>query len=357
LGISSSEAVRFWVNGKLMVDLWNDVLPPAIPNMPPPPERPDQLVNLQLASGQAVDLKLEYAHDTGNARCVLLWDRKDLDLTGRVVAAAADADAIIFVGGITGDLEGEEGASSRRPLQAFDGDRWAIEMPQGQTRLIAALAATGKPLVLVNFSGSAMAMPWEAEHVPAILQAFYPGQASGPAIVDALFGDTNPAGRLAVTFYRSTDDLPPFGDYSMKNRTYRYFTGKPLWAFGYGLSYTSFGYGNLSLEKDSFAKTELVRFALDLSNTGSRDGQEVVQAYVHRHSPGEGDTLRDLRAFARVAVGRGQSRRVELSFPAASLRRWDMLSHQYVVDAGDYDLEVGAASDDLRLRKLFKIEE
>jgi len=346
LGISSHDAaIRLWVDGRMVFDLPQGVL-----------DRPDQLVNLQLAKDQAVDLRLEYSHSIGKTRCTLMWDRRDLDLNDQIVARAADADAIIFASGITGDIEGEEGAA-RRPLVGYDGDRAAIELPAIQTRLIQALAALGKPMVLVNFSGSAMAMPWEAEHIPAIVQAWYPGQAGGPAIVDAIFGDTSPAGRLPVTFYRSTADLPPFTDYAMKNRTYRYFTGKPLWAFGHGLSYTSFGYANLSLDKDSFEKSDDVHLGLDLTNTGSRDGEEVVQAYVHRHNLGDGDALRDLRAFTRLAVARGLTKHVEMTFPVSSLRRWDAGLHKYVIDAGDYDLEVGAASDDLRLRKLFRIIE
>jgi len=343
LAVVSNDAIRFWVDGRLINDLQQTKNDP-----------PAQMVNLQLNKDQVVDLRLEYSHGTGNARCTLMWDRRDLDLTNQVVAQAKDADVIIFAGGITGDIEGEEG-TTRRPVQGFDGDRGAIELPKIQTRLIQALAATGKPLVLVNFSGSAMAMTWEAEHLRAIVQALYPGEAGGPAIVDALFGDTCPAGRLPITFYRSTADLPPFADYAMKGRTYRFFTGKPLWAFGHGLSYTTFGYRNLSLEKTLVGKAEDVRLSLDVSNTGSRDGEEVVQVYVHRQKARPDDPLRNLRAFRRVSIARGQTQHVVLGFAAASLRRWDTDQHDYVIDPGDYEMEVGAASDDLRLGTTFRI--
>jgi beta-glucosidase len=345
LAVVSNDANRFWVDGRLINDLEQTKI-----------DRPAQLVNLQLSKDQAINLRLEYSHGTGNAQCALMWDRQDLDLTNQVVAQAKDADAIIFAGGITGDIEGEEGAI-HRPVQGFDGDRRAIELPQIQTHLIQALAATGKPLVLVNFSGSAMAMPWEADHLRAIVQAWYPGQAGGAAIVDALFGDTCPAGRLPITFYRSTAELPPFADYAMKGRTYRFFTGRPLWAFGHGLSYTTFRYSNLSLEKAQVGKSEDVRLSLDVSNTGARDGQEVVQVYVHRQKMSADDPLRNLRALGRVTIALGQTKRVALTFPAASLRRWDTDQHDYVIDPGDYELEVGAASDDPQVTTTFRIGE
>ncbi len=160
------------------------------------------------------------------------------------VTVASGADVVIYVGGISPDLEGEEfGGTS--PYAGFSGgDRSRIELPPVQESLLNALQGTGKPVVFVNCSGSAIAMPWEAEHLPAIVQAWYPGEQGGRAVAEILFGDVNPAGRLPVTSYRSTEDLPDFEEYSMSNRTYRYFNGQALFAFGHGLSYTAFDYQN-----------------------------------------------------------------------------------------------------------------
>ena len=162
------------------------------------------------------------------------------------------------------------------------GDRTRIELPAVQTDLLKALHATGKPVVFVNCSGSAIAMPWEAENLPAILQAWYPGEQGGRAVADVLFGDFNPAGRLPVTFYRSTADLPAFEDYSMSNRTYRYFNGRPLFAFGHGLSYTRFKYRDAKLDKTKVSANDTLKLTFNLANTGARDGDEVAQVYF-RH--------------------------------------------------------------------------
>ena len=183
------------------------------------------------------------------------------EMTAQAVDAAKRADVVVFVGGLDATLEKEEG---KAPFEGFDdGDRTRIELPSPQEDLLKALAATGKPVIFVNCSGSALAMPWEAEHLPAIVQAWYPGEEGGTAVAQVLFGDVNPAARLPVTFYASTDDLPPFDDYSMANRTYRYFTGKPLYAFGHGLSYTKFDYGEAKLDASKLrrrhAQTELHR--------------------------------------------------------------------------------------------------
>ena len=199
------------------------------------------------------------------------------------LTTATNADMIVYVGGLTPNLEGEE-----MPVNAdgfSGGDRTQIELPTVQARFIKALYKTGKPVVFVNCSGSAIAMPWEAEHLAAIVEAWYPGRAGGTAVADVLFGKYNPAGRLPVTFYRSTLDLPEFEDYRMKNRTYRFFKGMPLWAFGYGLSYTTFRYDNLAIAQSELHKDGKLDLTVDVSNTGTRDGEEVVQLYVSREIP------------------------------------------------------------------------
>jgi beta-glucosidase len=265
----------------------------------------------------------------------------------QAVDLARTADVIVYVGGINPQLEGEE---MQVDYEGFKGgDRTRIELPAVQSALVRALQATGKPVIFVNCSGSAIAMPWETENLPAIIQAWYPGQAGGTALARVLFGDCNPSGRLPVTFYRSTDDLPPFEDYSMTNRTYRFFPGKPLYAFGHGLSYTQFHYGPVTLASERVATDGIVTVGVKVTNTGERDGDEVVQVYF-RHPEATNPKLprQRLCAFQRVSLPRGQSASVKLVVPASTLRRWDSQQKAYVVEPGDYVLEVGASSTDIR---------
>jgi beta-glucosidase len=271
------------------------------------------------------------------------------------VAAARAADVVIYVGGITAELEGEESAFESH-CSGFDGgDRTRIELPPVQTALLQALAATGKPVVFVNCSGSAVAMPWEAKNLPAILQAWYPGEQAGRAVAEALFGAIDPAGRLPVTFYAATADLPAFENYSMSNRTYRYFSGHPEFAFGHGLSYTTFEYGNASLDHSNFKTNDTVGLTFHLKNSGDRNGDEVPQIYFrHIHSALPQPRLA-LCGFQRIYLARGQAASVAVKIPVAQFRYWDATSKHYAVEAGDYELLVGAAADDIRLRVPFKV--
>jgi beta-glucosidase len=182
------------------------------------------------------------------------------------------------------------------------------------------------------------------------VQAWYPGQEGGRALAEVLFGEVNPAGRLPVTFYRSTDDLPSFTDYSMANRTYRYFTGKPLFAFGHGLSYTEFKYGIAQLDKPRAGLDDTVHLKLDVTNTGARDGDEVVQVYFRHVKSAAPQPLEALCGFQRVPIGHGKSARVEIALPVKGFRYWDTTRKEYTVEAGDYEILVGAASDDIRAR-------
>jgi beta-glucosidase len=263
------------------------------------------------------------------------------------VAAARAADAVIYVGGISAQLEGEE---MRVDYVGFKGgDRTAIELPAPQLELLQALAATGKPVVFVNCSGSAIAMPWAAANLPAIVQAWYPGQAGGTAVAHVLFGDCDPAGRLPVTFYRATSDLPPFVSYAMADRTYRFFTGRPLFAFGHGLSYTTFRYGPVTVAPADAAPTDTIRLRVEVTNTGGRAGDEVVQVYARRPAITD-PTLPRVRlcGFRRVSVPQGGQATVEIDIPVSALRRWNHATQTYVVDPGACELQVGAASDDIR---------
>jgi beta-glucosidase len=189
----------------------------------------------------------------------------------------------------------------------------------------------------------------------AIVQAWYPGQEGGRAVAEVLFGEVNPAGRLPVTFYRSTADLQPFQDYSMTNRTYKYFKGKPLYAFGHGLSYTQFKYDAAQLDKITVSTNDTLHVKLDLANTGARDGDEVVQVYFRHVKSSALQPAEALCGFARVAVAAKQTAHVDIPVPVRELRYWDTANsdpkqHHYVVEAGDYEILVGSASDDIRAR-------
>jgi beta-glucosidase len=271
-------------------------------------------------------------------------------LIDEAVAAARSADVVVFVGGISARFEGEE--SGRRSY--FDGflggDRTQIELPEVQTDLLKKLAATGRPVILVNCSGSPMAFPWAAKHLPAILQAWYPGEQGGRAVGEILFGDINPSGHLPLTFYASTADLPDFRDYSMSNRTYRYFKGKPEFAFGRGLSYSKFKFQNGKLDAKKIPADGTAKVSFTVKNSAKREGDEVAQVYFrHVHSAVSQPKLA-LCGFTRVHLERGGTSRVTVEVPVARLRYWDARKKQYVIEPGDYEILVGAASDDIRLK-------
>ena len=280
-------------------------------------------------------------------------DKPSAEMWTSAIAAAWNSDVIIYAGGISPRLEGEE---MKVDYDGFSGgDRTQIELPAVQTELLKALQATGKPVVFVNCSGCAMAMPWAATNLPAILQAWYPGEQGGRAVADILFGDVNPAGRLPVTFYPSTDDLPAFDDYSMSNRTYRYFGGQPLFAFGHGLSYTQFGYSDPKLNGTNFAAGDTIKLTFALLNEGACDGDEVAQVYFRHVNSTRPQPRLALCGFARIHLQASQGARFTMNIPVERFRYWDPEKKQYAVESGDYELLVGAASDDIRLQLPLKV--
>jgi beta-glucosidase len=279
--------------------------------------------------------------------------RPDAQTWTRAISSAWMSDVIIYVGGISPRLEGEE---MKVDYEGFNGgDRTQIELPSVQSELLAALQSAGKPVVFVNCSGSAIAMPWAVTNLTAILQAWYPGEQGGRAVADILFGDVNPAGRLPVTFYHATADLPAFDNYSMSNRTYRYFNGRPDFAFGHGLSYTRFDYNSPKLNGTNFAAGDTIKLTFSLLNSGLWDGDEVAQVYfrhVNSHRP---QPRLALCGFVRIHLQANQGGRITMDIPAEQFRSWDPAKKQYSVEPGDYELLVGAASDDIRLRLPLKI--
>jgi beta-glucosidase len=248
-----------------------------------------------------------------------------------------DADAIVYVGGISPQLEGEE---MRVDYPGFNGgDRTSILLPAVQTELLKTLKGTGKPVVFVMMTGSAIAMPWEAENIPAIMNAWYGGQSAGTAIADVLFGDYNPAGRLPVTFYKSDSDLTDFNDYSMENRTYRYFKKDPLYGFGYGLSYTSFFYDQLKVPATAAAGKKITVSAR-VTNKGKRDGEEVVQLYISHENTTVKTPLKALKGFKRIFLKAGESKTIQFTLTAQDFSVAD-LSGTYKVVKGKTAISIG----------------
>ncbi|MDO4160118.1 MAG: xylan 1,4-beta-xylosidase [Prevotellaceae bacterium] len=299
--------------------------------------------DFKVKAGQKYDVQVEYMQLDGSATLNFDIARVNNVSMADVIDRAKDVETVIFVGGISPNLEREE-AKVNEP--GFDnGDRTSIELPEVQRNILKSLHDAGKKVVLVNCSGSAVALTPETESCDAILQAWYPGEQGGNAVADVLFGDYNPCGKLPVTFYKDDSQLPPFDDYSMKNRTYRYFTGEALFPFGYGLSYTTFAIG-----KPVYNAKE-GNISVKVSNTGNTDGAEVVQVYLRNPKDTEGP-IKTLRGFKRVELKAGQSTEVVIDFPKSSFECWDSQTNTMRVMSGKYEIMVGSSSLDKDLKKI-----
>ncbi|MDX9810973.1 MAG: glycoside hydrolase family 3 C-terminal domain-containing protein [Bacteroidales bacterium] len=295
----------------------------------------------ELEAGKKYNFRVEASETSGEAEIQLLWalpEKQYLEnLKNEAINAARQADVVVMCMGITPRLEGEE---MNVAVEGFKGgDRINIDLPGIQQDLIRAIHATGKPIVLVLLNGSAIAINWEKENIPAILEAWYPGQEGGAAIADILFGDYNPAGRLPVTFYKTVDDLPGFEDYNMKNRTYRYYTGEALFPFGHGLSYTTFQYSKLKVSKKIKAGDE-VTVKVNVTNTGKLAGEEVVQVYVSNLGSEFPVAIRTLKAFDRINLAPGESRSMSFTIPADAFSVVDD-NYERVILPGDFAVAVG----------------
>src|SRR6185437_10354476 len=282
-------------------------------------------------------IRLEYLHGTGSAGIDLTWQPPAAVLRDQAVAAARQSDLTIAFVGLSPSLEGEQMPVH---LEGFSGgDRTSIELPAVQQQLLEAVAATGKPLVIVLQNGSALAVNWAQQHAAAILEAWYPGEAGGTAIAETLAGDNNPSGRLPLTFYASLSQLPPFDDYAMERRTYRYFTGRPLYTFGYGLSYTSFSYSRLHVPA-SVHVGDNVTVEADLRNNGNLAGDEVAELYLTQPR-GYQTPVRKLVGFQRVHLARGASTHLSLTIDSRSLSQVDAQGNHMILP-GEYTLSLGS---------------
>ena len=345
LVVTANDGARLFVDGQKVLDDWTETSVARALS-----------AHVHLEKGREHAIVLEYFEALRDAEVRLGWRPPSAGTPfDAAVAAARDADVVVFVGGLTAEVEGEEMRVSYPGFKG--GDRTDIELPAVQQRMLEALHETGKPIVLVLTTGSALAVRWAQEKLPAIVLAWYPGQRGGNAVADVLFGDVSPAGRLPVTFYKSVDQIPPFSDYAMEGRTYRYFRGEPLYPFGYGLSYTRFAYSGLKLSRPSVGRDDALEVALDVRNTGPRDGDEVVQLYVRDTGAKAPAPKRELRGFQRVHLKAGETRRVTFSLvPSRDLLHYDEGKKAMAVAPGPFEVEVGASSGDLRLRAGARVE-
>ncbi len=296
---------------------------------------------IDLEADRQYDVRFDYYVGTNTfAAAKLVWAAPNGEATLRedAVNKARQADAVIMFLGLSPLVEGEE---MEVPFEGFrGGDRTSIDLPKQQEELLKEVQALGKPVVLVLLNGSAVAVNWANEHVPAILESWYPGEEGGTAIADVLFGDYNPGGRLPVTFYKSVDQLPPFTDYSMQGRTYRYFKGEPLFPFGFGLSYTKFSYSNLRFNAKAVKAGGSITVSAEVQNIGDRAGEEVVQLYISDEASSVPTAIRSLAGFKRIRLERGEKRRISFILTPQQMSLIDD-SGRRVIEPGKFMVSIG----------------
>ena len=332
--ISGDDKIRLLVNGDTIVDIWK--VRHRIQN---------GQKEMAVKAGQHYRIQIDYVQESGYGALNFDIQHKSTPTPQELLAQVGDAETIIFIGGISPRLEGEEMRVSEPGFRG--GDRTSIELPQAQRDVIRWLHEAGKKVIFVNCSGGAVAMVPELETCDAILQWWYAGEQGGTALADVLTGRYNPSGKLPVTFYKSTDDLPDFLDYTMKNRTYRYFTGEPLFPFGHGLSYTTFAFSKPGVKVNDKSVTVTTK----AKNTGKLDGTETVQIYFRRTADTEGPQ-KTLCGYQQVNLKAGETRTVTITLPRKNLESWDAKSNTMHFIPGQYQLMIGSSSADANLLKI-----
>ncbi len=341
LGVRGSSAYGLWLDGR-------EILPFADNEH----HAFTRTVALDLEAGRLYDVRLDYANQGRDPQVQLLWAIPGQELAVEAVRAAEKAEVVVMVMGLSPALEGEEMPVN---VEGFaGGDRTDIALPSMQEALLWQIQSLGKPVVLVLLGGGALAVNWADAHVASILEAWYPGEEGGSAIADVLFGDYNPGGRLPITFYKSVDQLPPFADYSMDRRTYRYMTEAPLYPFGHGLSYSSFVYSEFTLSANEVAANDTLAISVMVTNTGGVAGDEVVQLYVQGESTSVPRPIKELKGFARLSLSPGESRRVTFHLPVTQLAFYNA-GMKLVVESGSFKAMVGSSSQDIRCKGVFAV--
>jgi beta-glucosidase len=338
--VKGDDGYRLYIDNDLIVEDWTEHNEPTT-----------KTNQLHLEEGKSYNIKIEYFRITKeeDVRPVLSvqWEIIDMDNFSKAVELARLSDAVVFVGGITPQLEGEE---MRIDYEGFNGgDRTDLNLPKVQENLLKAIHSISnesgqarKPIILVLTGGSALSVNWANENVSAIIQLWYPGQEGGTALAGVLFGDYNPAGRLPVTFYKSVEQLPPFEDYNMKDRTYRYFAGEPLFPFGYGLSYTNFKYSNLIIP-DEIKVGEEINISVEVQNAGKTAGNEVVQLYIKDVAASVTVPIHSLQGFKRIHLEPGEKQIVEFKLQPKQLSviNTEDENVKYIIEPGGFEISVG----------------
>jgi beta-glucosidase len=309
-------------------------------------------VPYKVEKGKKYKIEIRYAQ-LNNWQANLEFDfgkELDIDFTG-LINKLKGIDVVVFVGGLSTLLEGEEMPVNYPGFKG--GDRTDIQLPEVQRNCLKALKAAGKKVIYVNCSGSAIGLVPETESCDAILQAWYGGESGGQAVADILFGDYNPSGKLPITFYKDTTQFPGFEDYTMKERTYRYMTSTPLFSFGYGLSYTTFSIGNASANRNQIGRNENLQLTVSISNTGKKDGTEIVQVYVRKANDASGLT-KTLRGFQRINIAKSKTVNAVIDLPYSAFEFYDDNALQLKVTPGKYEIFYGNSSDakDLKMMKI-----
>jgi beta-glucosidase len=347
-GAMSDDGCRIYLDDVLIVDDWTEH------------EMIPVVTDVIFQGGKNYKLKIEYYEAEGNSGIWLVWKKKEeeklkgpFEPSTEMLANVKKADVAIFVGGLDANWEGEE-MRGRDGIDGFrGGDRTKIELPAAQLKTLRAMQATGTPVIFVLIAGSAISFDGLENELPAIVMGWYPGQRGGDAVAQVLFGDYNPAGRLPVTFYHSIDDLAAFTNYDMqagKGFTYRYFTGEPLYPFGHGLSFTSFEYSQLNIDKTSLSAVDELTVTVNVKNTGKLAGEEVVQLYVRDEEASLPMAIKQLRGFDRVALNAGEEKTITFMLnPREDFRYYNAMHREYRVEPGVFEIQVGASSSDIRV--------
>jgi beta-glucosidase len=329
LGTTADDGARLYLDNQKLIDTWDSRNTTNT-----------AMKEVRLERGRSYDIRIEYFEDTRDAIAKFVWSyqRLNQEMLEEAVKTARQADVVVVVLGISPALEGEE---MNVNVEGFrGGDRTDISLPKAQEELLKAVSATNKPVVLVLLNGSALAVNWAAQNVAAIVEAWYPGEEGGTALADVLVGDYNPGGRLPVTFYKSISQLPPFEDYSMRGRTYRYFKDEPLFPFGFGLSYTKFKYSNLRLSAKSVKAGESVQVSADVENVGGRAGDEVVELYVTDVLASVPVPVRSLQGINRIFLKPGEKRRVSFTLKPEQLSLIDD-NGKRIIEPGEFLVTIG----------------
>jgi beta-glucosidase len=345
LGAVKNGRLRIFINGEKLFDNYNQ-------------DRGIYNKTLRMEVGKSYELTVEYANWEGGTLnmiqedrivtyAALLWkapNQKSAGLYAKEKALAAKSDVTVLVMGINKTIEGE------------GRDRTSIELPEDQQAFIKEIYKANPKTILVLVAGSQLSIRWEQDHLPAIVNAWYPGEQGGTAIAEVLFGDYNPAGRLPLTYYESLDDIPAFDDYKVSNgRTYMYFNGKAIYPFGYGLSYTKFEYSGIKIDKPEANIGDTLSVTVEVKNTGSRDGDEVVQLYLKSPDSRPENPVRQLKGFRRIFIKKGESQTVSFTLTRNDLSYWTK-ENKFIVEPGEYEIQIGASSADIRQKTGFTIK-